>query len=116
MRDDPNALQDIHEDMMEAASEFGEVKNLTIFDLEEDGIMTVRFATAEAAEAFGRAIEGRWYDGRKLDSEPATGKEKFKKSRRAFIDKEAEEAKRLEKYSEYIEGKGKDSANGDSST
>lgn len=98
-------MEDLYDDMKDMADKFGEVKNITIFDKEEAGIVTVRFSNEQAAMAFGRHVDGKGYDGRTLEAFPATGNEKYKKSRKVAVDRDADEAQRLENYSNYIEGK-----------
>ena len=104
--------QDIYDDMMEEGEKYGTVKHIEIFDLEEDGVVTVRFQNAEAASAFARAIDGRQFGGpTKIQASISTGDESFKKKRKTAEQKEAEEARRLEQYSKDIEGGA--AANGD---
>ncbi|KAM3415295.1 hypothetical protein BST61_g8824 [Cercospora zeina] len=103
--EDPELLGELMEDMQEDAVNYGVVKNITIFDLEEEGVVTIRFGSADAARACVAKNNGRIFDGRKLVAYIATGNEKFQKSFKKAKDKEAEEAKRLEEYSKFIEGK-----------
>lgn len=100
---EPDFVDDIKQDMEDASAEHGEVKNITVFDLEDDGIVTVRFSNNTAAKSFARKSDGRLYDGRTLEAYVGTGLEKFKKTRKGAKDKDAAEAKRLEEYSKYIE-------------
>jgi len=51
LQDDPAALLDIKEDVRSECSKFGEVTNVTLFDKEEDGVMSIRYKTVEAATA-----------------------------------------------------------------
>lgn len=104
LADDEGLREDIMEDMREEAEKHGDVKNITIFDREEDGVVTIRFSNAMAARACADACDGRGYSGRPLAATISNGEEKFKKSFKKDIDKEAEEARRLEEYSKYIEG------------
>ena len=107
LEEDKDYYEDTMEDMREAAVH-GEIKNITIFDKEEDGVVTIRFGSAMAAKACADAFDGRLYDGRRLQASIATGSERFKKSRKTKHgndDDDDEEAKRLEDYSNFIEGK-----------
>lgn len=83
------------------------MKNVTLFDQEEDGIVTIRFSSAMAARAYADVCDGRMYEGRYLEATISTGQEKFKKSFKKAKDKDTEEAQRLEEYSKYIESGGK---------
>ncbi|KAF2209296.1 hypothetical protein CERZMDRAFT_47641, partial [Cercospora zeae-maydis SCOH1-5] len=102
--EDPGLLAELKEDMQEDAVNYGVVKNITIFDLEEEGVVTIRFGSADAARACVAKNNGRTFDGRKLVAYIATGNEKFQKSFKKAEDKDVEEAKRLEEYSKFIEG------------
>lgn len=104
LAEDEEIREDIMLDMREEAEKHGDVKNITMFDQEEDGIVTIRFSNAMAARACADAFDGRGYSKRPLVATISTGEEKFKKSFKKDTDKEAEEAKRLEEYSKYIEG------------
>lgn len=109
LKTDEDLYSDIMEDMKEEGARHGSVKNVTIFDQEEDGVVTVRFSNAMDAQSFRDAVHGRGYQKRKLVASIATGGENFKKSRKGEKDKDEEEAKRLEEYSKFIEGKDGDS-------
>ena len=51
LQDDPTALLDIKEDIREECAKLGPVTNVVLYDEEEEGIVSVRFQTREAAEA-----------------------------------------------------------------
>lgn len=103
---DDDSAEEVRLTVLEEAEEYGTVKNVTIFDEEEDGIVTIRFTNAAAARAFKDKCNGRKFDGRILKASIAMGTENFKKSFKLKEDKDAEEAKRLEEYSRFIEGDG----------
>lgn len=111
IEEDPAAVLDIKEDIREECEKLGEVTNVQLFDKEPDGVATVKFKTPEAAEACVRMMNGRWFDKRQLVAYVAPGNEKFKKSdsRKAALDSddEDEEAKRLEKFGEWLERGGR---------
>ncbi|KAK3336787.1 hypothetical protein B0T19DRAFT_378787 [Cercophora scortea] len=81
--EDPAAILDIKEDIREECAKLGPVTNVVLFDQEEDGVVSVKFTTPEAAEACVRMMHGRAFDGRTVEASFATGKEKFKKSKAA---------------------------------
>ncbi|KAK4230601.1 hypothetical protein QBC38DRAFT_469195 [Podospora fimiseda] len=81
LEEDPAALLDIKEDIREECAKLGTVTNVVLFDKEEEGIVSVRFATVEAAEACVRLMHGRAFDGRTVEAFFATGREKFSKSK-----------------------------------
>jgi HIV Tat-specific factor 1 len=47
--EDPKALIELKEDVRDECEKLGEVTNVVLFDEEEDGIMSVRFANEEDA-------------------------------------------------------------------
>ncbi|CAK4031197.1 related to cold sensitive U2 snRNA supressor [Lecanosticta acicola] len=104
LSEDPTYIEDLRDDMTEAAEKHGKDVYVTVYDLEEEGVVTIRFKNAMAAKACAEQLDGKGYSGRKLKTSIATGREWFKKSREA-VDKVAEEAERLEEYSNFIEGK-----------
>lgn len=50
-QEDPAAILDIKEDIREECSKLGNVTNVVLFDLEADGVVTVRFTDVESAQA-----------------------------------------------------------------
>jgi HIV Tat-specific factor 1 len=78
--EDPAAMLEIKEDIREECSKLGNVTNVVLYDMEEDGIASVRFATPEAAKACVSLMNGRAFDGRTVQAYIADGKENFKKS------------------------------------
>lgn len=51
IEDDPAAILDIKEDIRDECAKLGPVTNVVLFDKEADGVVTIRFGNAEAAEA-----------------------------------------------------------------
>ncbi|RDW88939.1 hypothetical protein BP6252_00971 [Coleophoma cylindrospora] len=93
LAEDAAAILDIKEDIREECSKLGEVTNVVLFDLEEEGIASVRFANGEAARACVNLMHGRSFDGRKVVAYVSEGKESFKKSKKKQDDgDEAEES------------------------
>ena len=80
LEEDPAALLEIKEDIREECAKLGTVTNVALFDLEPEGIVSVKFLDAESAEACIKLMHGRSFDGRTVEAFLATGKEKFKKS------------------------------------
>jgi HIV Tat-specific factor 1 len=78
---DPTAILEIKDDIREECSKLGVVTNVVLYDEEEEGIVSVRFQTREAAEACLRVMHGRAFAGRIVEAFFATGKEGFKRSR-----------------------------------
>lgn len=80
--EDPAALLDIKEDIREECAKLGPVTNVVLYDKEEEGIVSIRFQTTEAAEACLKLMHGRSFDGRTVEAFYATGKEKFRRSKK----------------------------------
>lgn len=49
MQEDAAAILDIKEDIRDECSKLGEVTNVVLYDKEPDGVVSVRFADADAA-------------------------------------------------------------------
>jgi HIV Tat-specific factor 1 len=82
LEEDPGAMLDIKEDIREECEKLGEVTNVVLFDLEEQGVASVRFANAEAARACVDVMDGRNFGGQKVVAYVSDGKEQFKKSKK----------------------------------
>ncbi|KAF2857830.1 hypothetical protein K470DRAFT_283607 [Piedraia hortae CBS 480.64] len=80
MEQDAEFLSELKEDLMEECGKLGKVANVTVFDKEEDGVVTVRFSKAEAAQACVELMHGRWYDKRQIQATIADGTERFQKT------------------------------------
>ncbi|KAK0366811.1 hypothetical protein LTR02_005743 [Friedmanniomyces endolithicus] len=103
---DPHAISDIIEDVREECEKLGQIANITLFDLEAEGVVTVRFTDARAAQACIRAFGGRWFDKRQIVARTADGSERFRKSKGkkgGVKEGVEEEAERLEAFSRSIE-------------
>jgi HIV Tat-specific factor 1 len=83
LEEDAKAYLEIKEDMREAAEQYGDITNCTLYDKEPEGIVTVRFREFEPAENFVAAFQGRRYNHRNLQLSLAEDKPKFKKSGRS---------------------------------
>jgi HIV Tat-specific factor 1 len=81
LAEDSAAILDIKEDIREECSKLGEVTNVVLFDLEADGVATVRFSNAETAKACVRLMNGRSFAGQEVIAYISDGKEQFKKSK-----------------------------------
>lgn len=81
LEEDSAAILDIKEDIREECAKLGEVTNVVLFDKEEEGIASVRFANAMAAEACVSLMDGRAFAGQKVEAYISDGKERFMKSK-----------------------------------
>ncbi|KAK8140429.1 RNA recognition motif domain protein [Apiospora sp. TS-2023a] len=89
LEEDPAALLDIKEDIREECARLGQVTNVVLYDLEEDGVVSVKFKTPEAAEACVEMMDGRAFDGRTVRATVASGRERFRRSGKGQDDEAA---------------------------
>ncbi|TEY56437.1 hypothetical protein BOTCAL_0225g00170 [Botryotinia calthae] len=88
LEEDPAAMLDIKEDIRDECGKLGEVTNVVLYDLEKDGVASVRFADAEAAKACVKLMNGRKFDGQEVEAYITDGKEQFKKSKKKADDED----------------------------
>ena len=79
---------DIKEDIRDECGKLGEVTNVVLYDLEKDGVASVRFANAESAKACVKLMNGRKFDGQEVEAYITDGKEQFKKSKKKADDED----------------------------
>ncbi|GAA6010632.1 hypothetical protein JCM11491_003002 [Sporobolomyces phaffii] len=84
--EDATLLLDLKEDVREECETLGTVTNVTLYDKEEAGIMTVRFKEELSAQACIAKMSGRFFAGRTIQAYPMTSKHKFVKSGRGGDD------------------------------
>lgn len=80
LEEDPAALLDIKEDIRDECAKLGTVTSLVLFDLEPEGLVSIKYKDAESAQACIKLMHGRNFDGRVVEAFLATGKEKFQKT------------------------------------
>ncbi len=80
LAEDPAAILDIKEDIKEECSKLGEVADVVLFDLEKEGVASVRFSDPDAAKACVGVMNGRSFAGQEVVAYISDGKEQFKKS------------------------------------
>ncbi|KAK7511524.1 nuclear mRNA splicing factor-associated protein [Phyllosticta citriasiana] len=78
LEEDKDAFDEIHEDIQEEASKYGEVTKVKICDKEVDGVVIVQFNDFDAAERCAAAFNGRSFDGRKVVAYIAQQRQNFK--------------------------------------
>ena len=87
--------------------------NVVLFDKETDGVATVRFANAEAANACVKQMDGRHFSGLRVEAYIANGSERFKKTNEKKSSAEndgngeaGDENQRLDQFGEWLEEDG----------
>ncbi|KAK7204496.1 hypothetical protein BZA70DRAFT_194110 [Myxozyma melibiosi] len=107
LEEDITAALDIKEDIREGCEEIGPVTSVILYDLERDGVMSVRFQKEEDAKECVRRMDGRFFSGRRLEAALYDGLARYKKSGKKSgatdEDGEKEEEERLKKFGEWLE-------------
>jgi len=110
LQEDPTLLIDLKEDVREECELLGEVTNVTLYDLESDGIMTVKFKEPIAAQACILKMNRRFFAGRQVEAFLYDGKRRYRKSgpgtnasTTGTGDTDVEEKKRLEEFARFLE-------------
>jgi len=105
LEEDASLLLDLKEDVREECASLGEVTNVVLYDLEEDGVMTVKFRDPLSARACVLKMNGRFFDGRRVVAELFTGKQRFKRTGTVEDrtgDGEEAERKRLDDFAAWL--------------
>lgn len=103
---DPSLLIDLKEDVREECELLGNVTNVTLYDLEEEGIMTVKFKEPIAAQACILKMNHRFFAGRQVQAMIDDRSRRFKKSNHHQSnekDGDEDEKKRLDGFAKYLE-------------
>ncbi|RKP12348.1 hypothetical protein BJ684DRAFT_11613, partial [Piptocephalis cylindrospora] len=108
--DDPELLFDLKEDIQEECAKLGEVAGVAVYDQMEDGVCSVRFKSPESALACVKVMNGRFFGGRRVEASIYDGSRKL---HRAQERNTGEEARRLDAFSDWIEGFGSDDEDDD---
>lgn len=104
LEEDPAALLELKEDIREECEKLGEVTNLTLYDKEADGVVSVKFKAVESAQACVRVMDGRFFAGQRVIAYIYDGNERFRKSgAKAAGEEDEDEKKRLEKFGDWLE-------------
>lgn len=80
LEEDPAALLEIKEDIREECEKLGEVTNVVLYDLEPQGVVSVKFRRPESADACVDLMQNRNFAGRVVEARLSFGKERFKES------------------------------------
>ena len=96
---DPEEAGDIVAEVRDGCEEFGKVMDVTLFDKDPRGVVTIRYANPSSAQLCVKKNNGRVFDGRRVVAILATGGERFRKSGEG---KDSEE-KRLDDFGDWLE-------------
>lgn len=79
LEQDGSASDEIKLDIKEGCEEIGRVKDVELYDLEEDGILTVSFEDYSEMEKCIHKMNGRFFSGQKLAVVPYDGTTQYRK-------------------------------------
>lgn len=79
--EDPAALLEIKEDIREECGKLGDVTNVVLYDLEPEGIVSVKYKRPESAAACVELMDGRNFGGQRVEAYIPSGRVKFQKSK-----------------------------------
>ncbi|TFL04728.1 hypothetical protein BDV98DRAFT_562743 [Pterulicium gracile] len=80
LEEDAALVLDLKEDVRDECSSLGDVTNVVLYDLEENGVMTVKFRDPLSATACVLRMNGRFFAGRKIEAGLYNGKQRFRRS------------------------------------
>lgn len=100
--EDPAALLEIKEDLMEGCEQIGPVTTVTIYDLEEEGIAMVKFKDKKHVEPCIEMMNGRYFGGNKLEASKYDGSVKYSRTQKGAED-EADEESRLDQFGNWLD-------------
>ncbi|KAK8789658.1 hypothetical protein WA171_001749, partial [Blastocystis sp. BT1] len=95
----PGFKIEMKSDVLEGCEPFGTVDKITVFDTNPNGIVVVKFKSANAADNCVKKMDGRFFAGRKLKAYFWDGHTDY----RVKITEE-EENEKLESFANWIEG------------
>jgi len=105
LKEDATLLLDLKEDVREECSQLGEVTNVVLYDLEPEGIMTVKFREPLSAQACILKMQGRFFDGKRIEASIYSGRQRFNRSGvhdDIEGDSDASEKKRLDDFAKWL--------------
>uniref|UniRef100_A0A060T431 ARAD1C45452p n=1 Tax=Blastobotrys adeninivorans TaxID=409370 RepID=A0A060T431_BLAAD len=98
LAEDVSATIDIKDDIREGCEDIGPVTNVVLYDLEPEGVVTVKFKTSDDAEACVDVMNRRYFGGRQLEAHLLQPGEKYNRSKG-----DEEEESRLDKFGSWLE-------------
>ncbi|KIY46207.1 hypothetical protein FISHEDRAFT_76048 [Fistulina hepatica ATCC 64428] len=106
LQEDASLILDLKKEVREECSTLGDVTNVVLYDQEPDGIMTVKFRDPLSARACILKVNGRFFDGRRVEASLFTGKQRFKRSGAGGNNTGEDEKQRLDDFAEWLLNEG----------
>lgn len=88
LQEDPEAENDIKEDMYSGCEQVGTVAEVVIYNAEPEGVVSVRFDTPEDAQACVEKMNGRFFGGQKLTAQVFDTEQHFRRNMGANDDED----------------------------
>jgi HIV Tat-specific factor 1 len=101
----PTAKDDLEADVLSEANKAGKVEKIRVFNKNPEGIVTVRYAQKEEADACVAMMNGRWFGSRQIYAGKYDGVTNFN-AKAPVVETEEEQMARLEAFAAEIEGEG----------
>jgi HIV Tat-specific factor 1 len=90
--------------LREVEGTIGEVERIRVFSHNPEGVVELKFTSAESAEKCIKVMQGRYYSARRLECAYWDGKTDYKRVRlRQCREEEDEERRRIEEFGQWIE-------------
>ncbi|KAJ6499309.1 hypothetical protein C8R45DRAFT_821272 [Mycena sanguinolenta] len=109
LEEDAALLLDLKEDVREECATLGEVTNVVLYDKEPEGVMTVKFRDPLSAQACVIRMNGRFFDGLRVEAALYSGKQRFKRSGAGDEiegDNDEAEKSRLDSFAQWLLSEG----------
>ncbi|KAF7321384.1 RRM domain-containing protein [Mycena kentingensis (nom. inval.)] len=106
LQDNPSLLLDLKDDVREECLTMGDVTNVVLYDKEPDGVMTVKFKDPLSAQACVLKMNGRYFDGLRVEASLYTGKQRFKRSGAGDEGDGDDERERLDSFAQWLLAEG----------
>ncbi|KAK9376622.1 uncharacterized protein V1513DRAFT_439222 [Lipomyces chichibuensis] len=105
LEEDLTAALDIKEDIRDGCEEIGPVTNVVLYDLEPDGVMSIKFRNEDDALDCASKMDGRYFSGRQLEASIYDGRVRYRKSGKKHGDDDDDkvEEDRLARFGEWLE-------------
>ncbi|WFD36838.1 hypothetical protein MCUN1_003728 [Malassezia cuniculi] len=99
---DPTLIVELKQDVREECELLGKVNSVVLWDLEPEGIISVKFADPLVARACLKKMDGRFFAGRRIAAFLIDGRPRFRRSGRGD---ESEEEQRTAAFGEWLESR-----------
>ncbi|XP_071112882.1 17S U2 SnRNP complex component HTATSF1-like [Haliotis cracherodii] len=95
--ENPMVINELRDDVRLEAAKFGEVKKVTVFDRNSDGVISVKYKEAEEADKCIAGLNGRWFAQQRIIASAWDGVTKYE-----IEETEEERNARLQKWEGFL--------------